>query len=444
MENFDHKKEVFREMKKNILLAATSLLLICFFIPVLGTPQEFPSISSYGTIKYPSFKIGIYTSSWNFAEYDAATIAETFDMSQSFLTSPENMYEAKMNQVHALNPNYKALVYRNVMSIYNYETDEWNLANSKGWLLKDVNGNYVTEPQWPENYYVDITNPEYQLWLGATVKSWLDQYPFFDGVMADNSLKYSVGEWLGSDRVNSVINPSTGVPFTTEQVLDGCAGLLNAIIDAIGPSKLLLPNGIWSGFVFADPTAGANYRYILSKVPRLNGLMSEGTFMASTVWLSEAQWKQSVDMVVWIQDNILAGHPERCFATSCYRSVPAGATEDQVIKYGVCSMLLAANYSSPQNVIYLGYGSDHIPSAAILQLLQTLRNADFLDPLGNYYQINGTSVYTRDFTGGTVLVNPSDSSYTLSLSKSYTTLEGQTVNSITIGNHTGILLRALE
>jgi len=405
--------------------------MFCFLISVLGTLQNSTNISAYGAIKYTSFKMGIYTGSWNFEEYTADQITATYDMSQSWYHEGWAYdYSTKANQVHALNPNYKFLVYRNVGDVFHSWTDEFNLALNSGWLLKDTSGNYLTSYAG-ENYMVDITNRDYQLWVAQKIKLWLDQYPIFDGVMADNALKHGAAEWLGSGNVGKVINPRTGALFTDQEVLDACAGVLNAIIDAIGTNKILLPNGIWTGFVFADPTAGANYRYVLSKVPRLNAVLSEGTFLPDA-WFTETQWKQSVDMVTWMQDNFLAGHPERYFVGGS-RFAP----EEQVMKYCFCSMLLAVKYSS-QNIIYFGEISGY-PN--LVTLTQKLRSVDMGNPLGDYYKINQTSVYTRDFVNGKLLVNPTDVSQTVTLDGSYTAFDGNIVSSLlTLNSHTGVIL----
>jgi len=410
--------------------------------------QDSRDIKAIGTIVYSSFKMGMYVISWNFNEYDAATIAATFDMSQSWwVGNPPNSNDptAKMNAVHALNPDYKFLLYRNCRCIYDYWTDEWNYAQSQGWLLKDSNGNYVTESNWgySQNYMVDITNPAYQQWVAAKIKSWLDQYPVFDGVMADNSLQDGEAGFSGASKTRP-INPSTGTYFTDQQLLDGCAGILNAIIDAIGTSKLLLPNGVWNGAIWWNTWPGGdNYRYILSKVPRLNGLFSEGTFMApNNQWYSESLWKNSVDFVAWVQDNFLSEHPERRFQGYCLTyALPPGATIEQVIKYGYCSMLLATKYSSSQNTIGFGFTESNIPNASLLQLLQKLRSVDMIKPLGDYYKIGSTAVYARDFSGGKVLVNPTDVTYTITLNGSYATIDGTIISGpLIVYAHTGVIL----
>jgi hypothetical protein len=344
-----------------------------------------------------------------------------------------------MNQVHALNPNYKFLVYRNVMSIYSFWPDEWNYAKSQGWLLKDINGNYVTE-SWTSNYMVDITNQSYQRWLGARLQLWLNQYPAFDGVMADNALKYSAREF-DAGGMTRPINPRTGTYFTDTEILDGCAGILNAVIDAIGTSKLLMPNGIWNGAIWWNTWPGGdNYRYVLSKVPRLNCLASEGAFMANGQWYSESEWKNSIDFVAWVQDNFLSGYNERYFSGSCTSSrLPSGATSEQVIEYGFASMLLSIKYSSPQNNI--DFGIDFSQNPNLLRFVQKLRSVDMIQPLGDYYKITSTAVYARDFVNGKVLINPTGVSYTVTLDGSYTTIDNTIVSgSFTVYAHSGVLL----
>jgi hypothetical protein len=425
-------------MKKNGLIVTMPILIISFLMPALGALQN-SNISSHGTIEYAShFKMGIYTSSWNFGEYDAGTIANTFDMSQSWWvydpTHPEWDYMSKMNQVHALNPNYKALVYRNVNTIYYYWPDEWNLANNNGWLLKDASGNYLT---WGDdgNYDVDITNPDYQRWVAQKIKSWIDQYPFFDGVMVDNSLKYGVSE----TPMFGLINPRTKTYFTDQDIWIANAQLLNSIISAIGPSKMVLANGVWNGEAFF----AGGYNTTMSQVPQLTALGSEGVFYQSySGWYyDEKKWKQSLDMVVWIQENFLRGHPEKSFngwvPVDDPSYLPPATTQEQLMMFGFCSMMLGVKYSE-QNTISFGPIGNY-PN--LLSLTQRLHGLDIGEPLSNYYKINSTSLYSRDFAKGKVLVNPTGASYTVTLDASYTTFDGNIVSGpLTIGGHTGVIL----
>jgi hypothetical protein len=399
---------------------------------------DYVTVSYYGKMSEPSLRVRGSASSWNLGEYSAETVAETFGMSSSWWVPPESDYSAKMNQVHAMNPKYKALVYRDISSVYDYWADEWSLASNNGWLLKDSSGNYVT---WQSSYLVDITNPDYQKWVATKIKSWLVQYPFFDGVSADNGLKASASDW-GGDGSDRPMNPRTGTYFTDDEISNGYAQTLSEIISAIGTSKLLLPNGIWNGEAFFENGGNNGYRITLSKVPQLNALGSEGIFFQSYAgwWYDEAKWLKSVDMIVWMQDNFLDKHPERRFNAWVPVDsdvLPPGTTREQLMMWGFCSMLLGAK--TDQNTIGFGKGIYKYPS--LMTLLQKLQNIDMVEPLGNYYKIPSTSIYARDFAKGKVLVNPTDISYTITLERSYTTFYGSTVSgSLTIDSHTGVIL----
>jgi hypothetical protein len=104
-------------------------------------------------------------------------------------------------------------------------------------------------------------------------------------------------------------------------------------------------------------------------------------------------------------------------------------------------MMLATKYPPPQNTIGFGFSNEKLPNANQLQLLQKLRSVDLLEPLGDYYKISGTAVYTRDFRAGKVLVNPTDVSYTITLDGSYTNIDGTVISGPLIVNaHAGVIL----
>ncbi|MCW4000708.1 MAG: putative glycoside hydrolase family 15 protein [Candidatus Bathyarchaeota archaeon] len=445
---------------KTVISFLVVILCLSMLLPlgqVLATGDITISISTSGTIKKThentgSLKIRIYESSWNFNEYNETTLSNTFGMSQSWWidpSSPYNHYDSKMTQVLETNPDFKFLVYRNVMTIYSYWSDEWNYANSQGWLLKDSQGNYVTESSYSDNYMVDITNASYQQWVANRCALWLEQHPQFAGVMADNGLKYSASEWAGAAN-STPIDQSTGLPFTTQKILDGCAGTLNAIINALGPDKMVTANGIWTGFCFdlastEVPMAGQNYRYILSQVPGLKGIMSEGPFYQSysTHYYSVTEWQQSINMVKWIQDNFLS-NPENQFIAlvpAAASIIPEGTSKLDLAMFGYCSLLLAAEKSDQNNIGFGGTPSTMSQDTELLSFAQQIRNLDIGLPIGNYYQASGSSLFARTFTGGLVLVNPSDNAVTYPLGHNYYLMDGSaTPQSLVINPHQGVIL----
>lgn len=389
--------------------------------------------------------IGTYIASWNFREYSAETIAEEFNMSQSAWVYdpryPGWNYTLKINRVHELNPNYKALVYRNVMVIINM-TDvndssayEWQLANSSGWLLKDINGNFVRSTTYPTHYYVDITNPDYQKWVADRVKAWLDQYPFYDGVFADNSIKISVTHWL-YDSMAVPINPRTGTYFTDQEIRNGYIQLNREVKSAIG-SKLLACNGVWNGRAIFE--SYNQYMEVISNSP-IDIIMSEGLCTPNNGnWYSQDEWLKSINFTVWIQDNFLKNHPERYFVgvDSSYPNIITGSTENQTALYGFASMLLGVK--TDKNHIYFGRDLND----SFIAFIDKLHKTEVGYPEEDYYKIEGTNVYTRDFSKAKVLVNPSDSSYVIPLGKNYRTLNGEIISEVTMANHTGEILLKL-
>jgi hypothetical protein len=64
-----------------------------------------------------------------------------------------------------------------------------------------------------------------------------------------------------------------------------------------------------------------------------------------------------------------------------------------------------------------------------------------IEPLGDYYKITSTAVYTRDFVRGKVLVNPTDVSYTITLDGNYATIDGTIVSGpLIVYAHSGVIL----
>lgn len=428
----------------------TGFTLILFVVLAISTAQaaglvDSASFQTTGGIIYPSFKIGVYVYSWNFNEYAAQTIASHFDISQSFFVSPtndpRNDYTQKMNTVKSLNPNYKALMYCNIWGIDSSDPN-WNLAKANGWLLKDASGNYVVDAGYPTLYPVDITNAAYQQWIANLIKSYLDTCSYFDGVMADNGMKVSALEWQNWNTANPPINPRTGVPFTDTDILNGYLSLQTAIKNSIG-SKILLVNGIWDAATFYN-----NYNSLVDFLSRspINGFGSEGLWYQGGAngnqWMTEANWLTTLSFVIWVQDNLLQNHPERLFTQTCGSgfqwTMPSGITNQQMMMYGYSSALLGIKYTL-QNSIGFSFENTTVD---IMQLIQRLHDTNLGSPLNDYYRINSTSVYARDFVNGEVLVNPTATSYAVSLNKTYTNFYDNSTlsSSILVPAHTGWLL----
>jgi hypothetical protein len=147
-----------------------------------------------------------------------------------------------------------------------------------------------------------------------------------------------------------------------------------------------------------------------------------------------------------MQDNWLKNHPERFLDTTCGAgpqwTMPSGATHEQMMLYGFCSMMLGIEYPL-QNIMDFSFnGAQSSVPASLMQLEKKLHDLDIGEPLADYYKIISTSVYVRDFVKGKVLVNPTPTSYTVLLNETYTNFYDNSIvtSSITVPADTGLVL----
>ena len=427
-------EEMFFGMKTRALLVCGLLVLLGLSVSAQGL-QASEGIKSYGIIEYSertqSVIIKRYTATFSFKDTDAETVAQLFDMCQAWTPAAE-----KIRQVHQIRQDFKALLYRNIRAIYNYREDEWQTALDNDWILKDENGQLVYSTKWPNNYMADIGNPEYQTWLANWTKENIDQYGF-DGVFADRSLSAWAAEHFWGSSAQP-INPRTGDFWTDAEVRQALVEVHKEIKNALG-SKLLVCNGIGRGEFFWRRYDG--YVEVVTASP-LDGIMSEGLwYQYQGEWMSEEQWLESLDFLTWIQDNFLLGRSERVFVPLCKLQgasgnsypLPPEATEEQLLTYAFASTLLGVK----TNQNYLGTIAD---VDFITQVLQPLHNIDIGTPVDDYYVIEGTHVYARDFSKVKVLVNPTSISYVIDLQGTFETIQGEILTEITMESHTGLIL----
>jgi len=350
---------------------------------------------------------------------------------------------AGIAQVKTIKPDFKALLYCNTRTADPLYTGRVELFAQNGWLLKDRYENYIRDDV---GWLVDVGNPAYQSYIANYLNTQINNLGY-DGVYADNSLFWGASELFWGISVTP-INPRTNQPWTDTEARGALVGLHKAIKSAIG-SKLLCCNGIWSGYRFYDHQS--EYQEILLASP-MDGFMSEGIWhpyvhSTTNIWMSEQQWRESVQFLIWIQNHFLSGHPNKFYMPVCklafgnqvYTNRPSGATREQMATYAFASTLLGAKVATA-NQIYLGVNSE---SDFCKQVMQPLYNAQIGTPTTDIFVVSGTHVYARDFSNGKVLVNPTDSSYTVNLGSPnfVNAATGQSVpQTITIPPHTGRVL----
>lgn len=410
-------------MRIRALLAYSSLLLLSFLTTVQGA-QTSAGINSYGTIIYSTQSLALkrYVGDDLLNKMDAATLASLFDMCQAWSWDAQ-----KIQQARQIKPDFKALLYRCIKAIDN-QSPEWQTALNGNWLLKDANGQLVYDTNYPSHYLVDIGNEQYQKWVANWTKENINQYGF-DGVMADNSLYAWANEifWTASTQP---INPRTGTFWTNEEVRQALIQIHREIKNAIG-SRILWCNGILEGYRFWRRYN--EYMEFLNSSP-MDAVCSEFLWH-NGAWMSETEWLDSLNFLVFVQDNFLKQNPNRIFgAATSLDQLPTSCTKEQMLTYAFASTLLGIKTN--QNYLTLSTADINF----ITQVIQPLFNIDVGAPINDYYVVSGTHVYARDFSNVKVLVNPTDVPYTIDLQNTFRTIDGRMISRITIENHVGVVL----
>jgi hypothetical protein len=412
-----------------LLLAAIIISAFSGFSYTKSAASSSSIIESTGVIQSEDLEIKriIFDTSnqWTIPE-----IAELADICMSH-------YEIafRVPKIHALNSGIICLIYRNIRAVYSRTPDEYNLFAQNGWILRDEYGTPIKSKTFGYTM-VDVGNPNYQKWIANWIKNYTDTYGY-DGVFLDNCLPSTEILWDASS--NPAINPRTGQQYTSLEFKEAVISLVNKIKITIGDKKIV-GNGVFDGERFFDEKYYQNYCDLLTQ-SEIEGIVSECWLMSLEVpqWKTESEWLNSIKFATWLQQNFLKSN--KIFIPVCYNAapydqekpeLPYGCTKEQYALYGFCSLLLAAGLEGHNVMNYAFYDSEYVDRLFELKIGE---------PLGNYYRISGTHVYSRDFTKTKILVNPTNSAYTVKIQQLYRTIEGQIIsNSITLGPHTAEIL----
>ncbi len=292
----------------------------------------------------------------------------------------------------------------------------------------------------------------------------------YDGILSD-----SMGTApLRSGYTNAKpINPDTDSVYTEQQWMDGQKEMLHAKKLGIGESKQLMINGLATGSnYFANPVGS---RQLITE--DVGGAMAERIFrephatMGEAGWRSEAAWKQDVEMVAAVQEKNIPGFWwTKCWTTGngaeerraadepddgtgeeeSRGGQPATCTDDganaeagikQIRRYAMSSYLLGAGTKS-----YFNYDTNINDGNAAEWFGEDYTKAQQLGSAsGSYGKSAGSTVYSRSFSKGIVVVNPTSGASTINLgSNKYTDIDGRTgvTGSYSVPAHTGNILIA--
>lgn len=353
--------------------------------------------------------IGLWASDWRGAP-TSRTAAQWQYLAlheHAVVGEPNSVYESQLTTLHAANPKLLVLAYN--LGPYlakgsaNYTSV---LAQHPDYFARDSAGNLITVPNFPSNTLMDPTNAGYRAWAAAAAASAIAGTAF-DGLMFDSM---GTGAFSGYTTAPPT-NPQTHVQYTLSQWLTAEVLLLNAIKAALPASKFLAFNGLVSETKYAA-TPGA-------------------PTSADDGWLATSNADAGV-AERWLRnptDSLTAGFPSASDVTTALKvmadmqakgkqfwawsktwTTPAG-TAAQIAQWE--GVVLAVYLLGQQTGSYLDFSPSH--DGDDTQAPVTFPN--LLSALGQPsgpYSVAG-AVFTRQFQHGTVTLNTSTNTGTISL-----------------------------
>jgi len=416
--------EVMRNMGKTVIFSFTSLIILC-----VSMSQSLLSFASYtstttivtsGIIKenaVESIRIRKHVIAYGmwrgFDEQTADLVSSHFDVLDI------GWYSAEISGIERMkeeNPDMVILIYNDVMGRSN-ESQGWNEVNShEDWFVHDKYGNRLINQHWSW-YCMDVGNDGWRNHYVNWVEDKFNKCPGLDGVFADDVWdKFRYDAWTV---------PSEDVPEEIgERWHNDQLEFLEYVKQRIG-NKLLIIN------------TSNNDDYVDACDGKMDEDFVHPHWCSYNYWASWTNWTGKIEGVRKVSQKgkyvlVHSGFKELNEDEAFINSHPEIVRE--MLMYCFSSYLFAIDGPKAS----FGFGGIHNldGSRSYYSIFDEAKQLG--SPINDYYSFY--SVYARDFENGKVLVNPTTSFYTVHLDSEYKTLDGETVSSVTLDGHTGVVL----
>lgn len=399
------------KIKKVSIIITMLAVIIPANLPHVVAQSTSNIISSSGTIvnlttvNPVSIKTNIHLCAYGLSVYSEEAILEK--LSKFGLLIIEFYQGPDLPQIRALNPNVIILGYKDIMGCSPDNPAYMEIKQHEDWFLHDLNGNRLVSKQFGW-YAMDVGNQGWREYYAESINQQFKNYTF-DGVFADdvwNNFHYD--KWTSAA---TAISSEIGERWHNDML-----GMIQYVKDSIG-DKLLIIN-TWNNGDYVEACDGKMEEEFVHP----------DWYPIDAFYDDYINWKQKVDALASISES------GKYYLAQSGTSTTSATTEQihNMMVYCYASYLLGANGEKSYfgfNGFYSGDGSFGYYDEFSIQLGL---------PLGQYYDQG--SVYTRDFTEGKVIVNPTTTTQTIQLEWEYTTLLGEKISSITLNDHSGIIL----
>jgi hypothetical protein len=312
--------------------------------------------------------------------------------------------------------------------VYHSGTDvntQWNCgvpytqALANGWLLKDSSGALLVNSSYTNNYIGDVGNPDYQAAWVNNVASFLTSNGA-DGVFIDDVLA----------NVGNITGKRYPAKYPSQAAWEDA---MVSFVNYVGPALkqrgfyVLVNADAYNSGDGASDTGALVAKFWQRVGPGVSGLMWENWLQnpgdISQLRANGTEWNNN--WTGWSNLVTVAQSMGRDFVGLTYGS----QTSTQTMRYGRASFLLKWN----------GVGGAFVYEVAGADPWNTSWTGDIGTPSGPAYAV-GTG-WRRDYTGGTVVVNPSASAtQAFDLGGTYVRPDGSAVTSVSLGATSGMVL----
>jgi hypothetical protein len=355
------------------------------------------------------------TDSHAFTAAQAQTMARRFDLVAAMPVAFQK-YSAAMRET---NPNISLLAYANatLASVGNIE----GLPESA--FAHDGSGRRIVSPDWNE-HLMESSSPAWREradWM-CTDRAKRGGY---DGCLVD---MLTLGIYSDSGLGGGVpVNPDTHQPYTQAEYRQQMIELAG-YYQAKSPQLTHVGNSVenayryWQSPVASRPLANSQPGAQMEDFLR-------GAFGPVDKFPSAADWVRNIDVIRDMEDKNTVG----LFSTKLWVS----ASDAQVKRwqsYAMASFLMGADGGSYFSFVR----SRNIPGVLNANVPYTMPK-QIGDPRGEMTRL-ANGAWTRAFTNGMSVVNPTTSTATVDLASPMRTLSGRTVTSVTLAPNTGEVL----
>ncbi len=313
-------------------------------------------------------------------------------------------------------PDLKVLFYRLPHGTWDWQENWQEINRQEAWFVHTdwpgTSGRRVRNADPNDAFYLmDFTNPDFRRYQINYILTYINRYGF-DG-------------WFG-DGPPSTIRYQSFNPAPPQAYRDAWNSFVRQFLQemrqALGP-KLAITNSTPKVFDYINPGNPDPNWDDSAFLQYVDGTMIEG--------FAHAGWEPPTAIQGFVQWNWQQTKFKRNLEAGKYILVisgTAGTNQQQIERWRLFSFASYLLQADGTRAYYAWMGWLTFPEQRL----------PIGTPLRDAYVSN--SVYQRDFTGGKVLVNPSDNTRTITLPQRYRTLKGQAVTQVTLPPWTGTIL----